>query len=97
MDIKLKAFPYTVKAENKTAKSSGKEYLSIGVAQSKKNQSGEYETTWFNMIDKRDLLVLSKALGDAYTEILKAENAEYKPATQQSPNDGFDSSSEIPF
>ena len=68
-------FPFVVKAENKKSQA-GNDYLSIGVGMSKKNQSGEYETTWFNMIDKRDLLVLSSICECAYHMICDEESKE---------------------
>ena len=68
-------FPFVVKAENKKSQA-GNDYLSIGVGMSKKNQSGEYETTWFNMIDKRDLLVLSSVCENAYHKICDEEAKE---------------------
>ena len=78
-------FPFVVKAENKKSQA-GNDYLSIGVGMSKKNQSGEYETTWFNMIDKRDLLTLSSVCENAYHKIIAEEAKEHaanKGQTQQ--------------
>ena len=78
-------FPFVVKAENKKSQA-GNDYLSIGVGMSKKNQSGEYETTWFNMIDKRDLLMLSSVCDNAYHKIIAEEAKEHaanKGQTQQ--------------
>ena len=76
MKIKTEGyFPFVVKAENKKSQA-GNDYLSIGVGMSKKNQSGEYETTWFNMIDKRDLLMLSSVCENAYHKICEEEAKE---------------------
>ena len=78
-------FPFVVKAENKKSQA-GNDYLSIGVGMSKKNQNGEYETTWFNMIDKRDLLMLSSVCENAYHKIIAEEAKEHaanKGQTQQ--------------
>lgn len=77
MKIKTEGyFPFVVKAENKKSQA-GNDYLSIGVGMSKKNQSGEYETTWFNMIDKRDLLMLASVCENAYHKICAEEAKEH--------------------
>ena len=77
MKIKTEGyFPFVVKAENKKSQA-GNDYLSIGVGMSKKNQSGEYETTWFNMIDKRDLLMLASVCDNAYHKICAEEAKEH--------------------
>ena len=103
MKIKTEGyFPFVVKAENKKSQA-GNDYLSIGVGMSKKNQSGEYETTWFNMIDKRDLLVLSSVCENAYHKICAEEAKErsknqgqsQQPAQQQTAQSTVDD--EIPF
>ena len=86
MKIKTEGYyPFVVTAENKKSQA-GNDYLSIGVGMSKKNQSGEYETTWFNMIDKRDLLMLSSVCENAYHKICAEEakgHAASKGQTQQ--------------
>ena len=103
MKIKTEGyFPFVVKAENKKSQA-GNDYLSIGVGMSKKNQSGEYETTWFNMIDKRDLLVLASVCDNAYHKICAEEAKEHaaskgqsqQPAQQQTAQNTVDD--EIPF
>lgn len=102
MQIKTEGyFPFVVKAENKRSQN-GNNYLSIGVGMSKKNQNGEYETTWFNMIDKRDLLTLSSACESAYHKICESEAKEraqnqgkaQQPAQQPAQ---ADVDSDIPF
>ena len=86
MKIKTEGYyPFIVTAENKKSQA-GNDYLSIGVGMSKKNQQGEYETTWFNMIDKRDLLTLSSVCENAYHKIIAEEAKEHaanKGQTQQ--------------
>ena len=86
MKIKTEGyFPFVVKAENKKSQA-GNDYSSIGVGMSKKNRNGKYETTWFNMIDKRDLLVLSSICECAYHMICDEESKEHaasKGQTQQ--------------
>ena len=103
MKIKTEGyFPFVVKAENKKSQA-GNDYLSIGVGMSKKNQSGEYETTWFNMIDKRDLLVLASVCDNAYHKICAEEAKEHsknqgqsqQPSQQQTAQTTVDD--EIPF
>ena len=85
MKIKTEGyFPFVVKAENKKSQA-GNDYLSIGVGMSKKNQSGEYETTWFNMIDKRDLLMLSSVCENAYHKICEEEAKERSQSKGQAP------------
>lgn len=85
MKIKTEGyFPFVVKAENKKSQA-GNDYLSIGVGMSKKNQSGEYETTWFNMIDKRDLLMLSSVCENAYHKICEEEAKERSQGKGQAP------------
>ena len=77
MKIKTEGYyPFVVTAENKKSQA-GNDYLSIGVGMSKKNQSGEYETTWFNMIDKRDLLMLASVCENAYHKICAEEAKEH--------------------
>ena len=77
MKIKTEGYyPFVVTAENKKSQA-GNDYLSIGVGMSKKNQQGEYETTWFNMIDKRDLLMLSSVCENAYHKIIAEDSKEH--------------------
>lgn len=76
MNIKTEGYyPFVVKAETKKSQA-GNDYLSIGVGMSKKNQQGEYETTWFNMIDKRDLLMLASVCENAYHKIIAEDSKE---------------------
>lgn len=85
MKIKTEGyFPFVVKAENKKSQT-GNDYLSIGVGMSKKNQSGEYETTWFNMIDKRDLLMLASVCENAYHKICAEESKERAANKENAP------------
>ena len=85
MKIKTEGYyPFIVTAENKKSQA-GNDYLSIGVGMSKKNQSGEYETTWFNMIDKRDLLMLSSVCENAYHKIIAEEAKEHAASKGQTP------------
>lgn len=77
MNIKTEGYyPFIVKAETKKSQA-GNDYLSIGVGMSKKNQQGEYETTWFNMIDKRDLLMLASVCENTYHKIIAADAKEH--------------------
>lgn len=77
MKIKTEGYyPFVVTAENKKSQA-GNDYLSIGVGMSKKNQQGEYETTWFNMIDKRDLLMLASVCENAYHKIIAEDSKEH--------------------
>lgn len=95
-------FPFVVKAENKISQN-GNDYLSIGVGMSRKNQNGEYKNTWLNMIDKRDLLMLSSVCENAYHKICAEEAKErsqnqgqsQQPAQQQTPQSAIDD--DIPF
>ena len=105
MKIKTEGyFPFVVKAENKKSQA-GNDYLSIGVGMSKKNQSGEYETTWFNMIDKRDLLMLSSVCENAYHKICAEEAKEHaankgntpQATTQATPQPQAVADDSIPF
>ena len=85
MKIKTEGYyPFIVTAENKKSQA-GNDYLSIGVGMSKKNQNGEYETTWFNMIDKRDLLMLSSVCENAYHKICAEEAKERSQSKGQAP------------
>lgn len=110
MDLRIKSFPFMVKAESKTSQS-GNDYLSIGLAQSKKlqqpdSQGNNYETIWMNFIDKRDLLVMANLCQQAYSRIVAEETRERdsaqpqqqapqpKPVAQQ-PAETFDD--DIPF
>ena len=77
MKIKTEGYyPFVVTAENKKSQA-GNDYLSIGVGMSKKNQQGEYETTWFNMIEKRDLLMLASVCENAFHKIIAEEAKEH--------------------
>lgn len=77
-------YPFVVKAETKKSQA-GNDYLSIGVGMSKKNQSGEYETIWFNMIDKRDLLMLASVCENAYHKICAEKAKECSQSKVQAP------------
>lgn len=99
MDIyKTQGF-FTANAKTKTSKA-GKEYNSIGVAMSSKSQDGSYAKTWFNMIEPRDLLVLSNICKDLYSKMEQVRADERKP-TQQPKQDGWnapaDLDDDIPF
>lgn len=101
MKIKTEGYyPFIVTAENKKSQA-GNDYLSIGVGMSKKNQSGEYETTWFNMIDKRDLLTLSSVCENAYHKIIAEEAKEHAAnkgnASQAAPQATSVDDDSIPF
>ena len=105
MKIKTEGYyPFVVTAENKKSQA-GNDYLSIGVGMSKKNQSGEYETTWFNMIDKRDLLMLASVCENAYHKIIAEEAKEHtankgnthQAATQSAPQASGVADDSIPF
>lgn len=85
MKIKTEGYyPFVVTAENKKSQA-GNDYLSIGVGMSKKNQQGEYETTWFNMIDKRDLLMLATVCEKAYHLIINEEAKEHASSKNNAP------------
>lgn len=85
MKIKTEGYyPFVVTAENKKSQA-GNDYLSIGVGMSKKNQQGEYETTWFNMIDKRDLLMLATVCEKAYHLIINEEAKEHANSKNNAP------------
>lgn len=110
MKLKRKAYPFVATAESKTSQA-GNNYVSIGLGQTKKlkepdENGNEYATTWLNMIDERDLLVLATICQNLYTQIVTAKNKERegqstdKPAPQQKPQqapqqDEFDD--DIPF
>lgn len=85
MNIKTEGYyPFVVKAETKKSQA-GNDYLSIGVGMSKKNQQGEYETTWINMIEKRDLLGLAEVCTAAYHKIIAADAKEHANQPKQQP------------
>lgn len=102
MKIKTEGYyPFVVTAETKKSQA-GNEYLSIGVGMSKKNQNGEYETTWFNMIEKKDLLMLASVCERAFHMIVAEDNKEHKagasaPAPQQTTTQPVTNSDDIPF
>lgn len=101
MKIKTEGYyPFVVTAENKKSQA-GNDYLSIGVGMSKKNQQGEYETTWFNMIDKRDLLMLASVCENAYHKIIAEDSKEHATnkgnASQAAPQASSVADNEIPF
>lgn len=103
MKIKTEGYyPFVVTAETKKSQA-GNDYLSIGVGMSKKNQNGEYETTWFNMIEKKDLLMLASVCERAFHMIVAEDNKEHKsgapasaPAPQQNAPQSANSD-DIPF
>jgi hypothetical protein len=102
MKIKTEGYyPFVVTAETKKSQA-GNDYLSIGVGMSKKNQNGEYETTWFNMIEKKDLLMLASVCERAFHMIVAEDNKEHKsgastPAPQQTTTQPATNSDDIPF
>lgn len=77
MKIKTQGyFPFIVTAETKKSQA-GNDYLSLGIGQSVKGQDGNYSTTWFNTIEKKDLLVLAGACERAYHMIIAEEAKEH--------------------
>lgn len=83
MKIKINGyFPFSVMAESKTSKA-GNAYLSIGISQAVKDQSGQYQSVWLNMIDKRDLLTLASACEIAYHKISAEEAKEREQSKAQ--------------
>lgn len=68
-------FPFAVYAETKISKA-GNKYTSIGVCQKSKDKDGNNVKTYFNMLDKRDLLVLGNLCIEAYKNISFAEHQE---------------------
>ena len=84
MDIyKTQGF-FTATAKTKTSKA-GNEYTSIGVAMASKGLDGTYEKTWLNMIEPKDLLVLSNICKDLYSEIEQAK-ADERQGGQSKPS-----------
>lgn len=82
MKIKTQGyFPFVITAESAIS-SAGNKYLKIGIGCSHKIQSGEYETKWFNIIDKKDLLVLGEALKESFNRIVAEEASERNTAKQ---------------
>ena len=74
-------FPFIITAETKKSQA-GNSYLNIGIGQSVKGQDGNYSTTWFNTIEKRDLLVLAGACERAYHMIIAEEAKEHATQAQ---------------
>ena len=97
-------FPFAIYAEHKTS-GAGNNYLSIGVKHAKKlkepdENGNKYESVWFNLIDKRDLLALSAACQHAYESIVIAENAERSTGgttAKPSPQRAAQFDDEIPY
>lgn len=82
MKIKTQGyFPFIITAETKKSQA-GNPYLNIGIGQSVKGQDGNYSTTWFNTIEKRDLLVLAGACERAYHMIIAEEAKEHATQAQ---------------
>ena len=75
MDIYKSQGFFSANAKTKTSKA-GKDYVSIGVAMSSKQQDSTYKKDWFNMIEPRDLLVLSNICKDLYSALEQAKSDE---------------------
>ena len=77
MKIVKNDYPFKVIIEDKKSKNTGKEYQSISLAFTEKNNNAtceaeKYKTTFINFFDERDLLKLSSVAENAY-QTLKAE------------------------
>ena len=96
--LKIKSegyFPFVITAESAVS-AQGNKYLKIGIGHSHKTHSGEYETKWFNVIDKKDLLVLSEALKTMFNRVV-IEDAKERKATQAAPAPARQIDDEVPF
>ena len=84
MRIKREKYPFTIIAEDKLSKSTGKIYQSIGVGFTHKakdwtEQNRHYETDWFNFFDEDDLA----ALGNTATAVANDIAAEKQKEKEQ--------------
>lgn len=77
-------FPFSISAETKTSKA-GKPYLSIGICQKSKDKDGNKKETYFNLIDERELLILSSACENMYHNIMRAKSDEFLANKQDEP------------
>lgn len=74
MDIKVKDYPFTVLAQTKVGKTSGKSYIAVSLGQTvvkDRNASDpkeKYATNWLNLFPD-DLLKLSEICRNAYSQI----------------------------
>lgn len=103
MKLAVNSYPFAVYAETKTSKKSGKEFLAVSVKHSFKDMNGQKASTFFNLIDPRDLLVLGNLCQKAYLNIEETRTMEKfgdKPKGDEKKeavveDDGFND--EIPF
>ena len=91
MKVQLTSFPFSVFAESKIS-NKGNKYTSISIRHRQKDKDGNKKDTYYNLIDKKDLLVLSTLLTRAYNAIgdqeRKEQISEYeKRQAEQEPPD----------
>ena len=86
MKLKYKNYPFCIIFEDKISKKTNKEYTSISLGITSKDQEGKFKTDFINFFDKKDLLVLSSLCENAYLEITKKKNEE-KEFLKASPDD----------
>ncbi len=68
-------FPFSGRAESKRSQA-GNDYMSISICQGIKKQDNSWESVYFNMIDKRDLLSLASCCESLFHKICEQEAKE---------------------
>lgn len=91
MKVQLQNYPFSVYAETKIS-NKGNKYTSISIRHRQKDRDGNKKDTYYNLIDKKDLLVLAQLLTRSYNLIgdheRKEQIEEYeKKKAQEAPAD----------
>ena len=92
----LSYYPIRVSAEQKTSKA-GKQYTSICICHKTKYKDGNKKDEYINLIDEKELLVISSACESMYHKIVQAKNDDH---LQNMPEDKMEiepSGDDIPF
>ena len=75
MKTYISEYPFAVSAETKVSKG-GKEYTAISVKHSSKDVNGKKVSTFFNLFDERDLLILGNLCNRSYSRIVDEKTLE---------------------
>ena len=69
MKLAITSYPFAVYSESKKSKKTGNDYTATSIKFTTKDVNGEKVSTYFNLFDKRELLVLANLCGRAFAKI----------------------------
>ena len=76
MKLAISSYPFAVYSESKKSKKTGNDYTATSIKFTTKDVNGEKVSTYFNLFDKRELLVLANLCGRAFAKIDEMETLE---------------------